>query len=1010
MRVAPLPPDFLLLEFLSNCELLGSQLTQHSTAPVQPPSTTAVISELNKDLATLALDEPSDSTERIFDESLGDEEDEGDNYVNADVAQKETEELEAKALSENHQWLKTTLAQIVRPQDPVFVLKHAAVSGFSPNELYLLPIFVWLPHYFPGRPDSFNCECGAKLILHGYNDNPIARCVSTLAGQDYFLLTNPFLCPLRCVNDKGCGKHYQGSDPWIIRQLPEFVNVHGGLDMSELDVMKATFAGHFGTDPFSKMMHELKMLHHDRLETMYYCTAMHFGLRGPKQVPVFSKFENPLGYAGYAPSRQYFKTMFTAWFSVHHSLIDRVMSSLSATIIKADHTYKSFPPLCEVYERMQVELQRHGHPPTQLLYTDDPQAERKFHESVNVSLCENVQHIVLNPFSSLPPFKQSNIPIDYFSSQTAIDSACDEILVVLSSLASTEPLILSLSVKSTSETLHFIQLCSSNKAYVFRVTQIKSESQVPVCLLALLTNKRIVKIGNQIRQSMQSISTAWSIPGLACIDSSSVIDLAHVARVKGAVSDTSSSLPTLAGTVLKQSLLDLTYLLTPDWNGEVKEDDIKILALEVDCVSQIYERLMKIDSVGLPLQESQICAGQPVMLVIGKPPAEGELVAHNGSWPSPADGRQMKISTASTVIKLTKLLVPGHTIARHKQTLQWLMDHGEHAVVQIRTLCTRSLTPPHPSNYDASLGDPAPMNPPLEDSSRSEARSMALPVPSHSTHSREDDIDMSDANKDDHNHDTLEDDDPELTDHEQVVIDAIRHAQEIISASSHKKTLQWMSSHATLYMGSNTKILAPIQELLGDASRLAIVLPAIPLEPEQVDFNADAAVGVDLELFNPMAIRRHVAEELRSDAHFDVVMPSEDDPPQTSLAPPHSPPANPPLSTQAQQQTVFRFEGTPDPSLTVEPPLKKARTGPGPGKGRHAREDECAYKESVKRCHDAPIHTALVHKARECTKRRPIMAEKEKTRRPRRVPRPVRFQGQMQRCCDYELKHAERDL
>jgi hypothetical protein len=107
--------------------------------------------------------------------------------VNTDVAQKETEEAEVKTLSENHQWLKPTLAQIVsdttgrlkmarcykgghswmRPQDPVFVLKRAAVGGFSPNELYLLPIFIWLPHYLPGHPDSFKCECGAKLILHG---------------------------------------------------------------------------------------------------------------------------------------------------------------------------------------------------------------------------------------------------------------------------------------------------------------------------------------------------------------------------------------------------------------------------------------------------------------------------------------------------------------------------------------------------------------------------------------------------------------------------------------------------------------------------------------------------------------------------------------------------------------------------------------------------------------------------------------------------------------------------
>jgi hypothetical protein len=96
-------------------------------------------------------------------------------------------------------------------------------------------------------------------------------------------------------------------------------------------------------------------------------------------------------------------------------------------------------------------------------------AERKFHENVNASLCENVQHIVLDPFSNLPPFKQSNIPVDYFSLQTAIDSACDNILVALASLPATEPLVLSLSVKCTAEALHFIQLCSANKAYIFRV-------------------------------------------------------------------------------------------------------------------------------------------------------------------------------------------------------------------------------------------------------------------------------------------------------------------------------------------------------------------------------------------------------------------------------------------------------------------------------------------------------------------------------------------------------------
>jgi hypothetical protein len=189
-----------------------------------------------------------------------------------------------------------------------------------------------------------------------------------LTGPDYFLLTNRYLCPLGCGNDKGCSKSYQGSNLWIIQQLLEFVqrafpsifalfnglktlissylaaclSAHSTLDTGEMDVMKATFVGHFGANSFLKMVHELKVLHHDCLETMYYCAAWHLGLCGPQQVPQFSKFNDSLGYTGYTPSRQYFKSMFTTWFSMHLTLIDRVMSSLSATIIKADHTYKVF--------------------------------------------------------------------------------------------------------------------------------------------------------------------------------------------------------------------------------------------------------------------------------------------------------------------------------------------------------------------------------------------------------------------------------------------------------------------------------------------------------------------------------------------------------------------------------------------------------------------------------------------------------------------------------------------
>ncbi|KAJ7832636.1 hypothetical protein B0H14DRAFT_2591914 [Mycena olivaceomarginata] len=60
------------------------------------------------------LDDPLDTSEHIFDKSLGDEDGEGDDSENAELVQKETEEAEPKSLFENHQWLKTTLAQIIK--------------------------------------------------------------------------------------------------------------------------------------------------------------------------------------------------------------------------------------------------------------------------------------------------------------------------------------------------------------------------------------------------------------------------------------------------------------------------------------------------------------------------------------------------------------------------------------------------------------------------------------------------------------------------------------------------------------------------------------------------------------------------------------------------------------------------------------------------------------------------------------------------------------------------------
>jgi hypothetical protein len=123
------------------------------------------------------------------------------------------------------------------------------------------------------------------------------------------------------------------------------ISHRSALDISQMDMMKITFAGRFGADPFSKMVRELKYLRHSRLEAMYLHAALHYGLRGASKIPQFSSFKNRIGFAGYAPSTKYLKSMFISWFASHRLHIDRIMSSLSGRVLKSDHTFK----VCRVF-------------------------------------------------------------------------------------------------------------------------------------------------------------------------------------------------------------------------------------------------------------------------------------------------------------------------------------------------------------------------------------------------------------------------------------------------------------------------------------------------------------------------------------------------------------------------------------------------------------------------------------------------------------------------------------
>nr|GAT45421.1 predicted protein [Mycena chlorophos] len=715
--------------------------------------------------------------ERVFDEEIADgEKDEGGEDDEVDAGDEEDEagldgeqqRAEASSDSVNTQWLETTLDEIqkelelhgngqlwIYPKDPIFALRDAATTKvFSPDSLYLLPIFLWLPNCLPGHPDRFYCECGEVLNKH------VA------------------------------------------------ISHRSALDISQMDMMKITFAGRFGTDPFSKMVRELKLLRHSRLQVMYLHAALHYGLCGHRQIPPFSLFKDRLHYAGYTPSTKYLKSMFIAWFASHQLHTDCIMSSLSARVLRADHTFKTmdhqgrlpggepihtalyegvneyeevrfynlvltqgFAPLQGTYERVQLELSRHGHTPTEVLYTGNPRHERNWHETVTPSLKRDVQHVVLDPFRELPEFKAPESP-QFASSSDRIDTVCDNILQLL---PPDDSIYMALAISLDQDRITAIQLRTKLAVYILDVTLFTAA--LPIALKSILTHPRIIKFGHSITTTAKRLSSTWRLD----IPSPSLVDLGKLAKLKGAAADPNCSLATLCGAVLRLRLLEAApaMLLLP------VSHRLDILSRDVECAWLVQDALMKLGSVGIPLQPSQLRASQPVAFVIGnKTQAWGELVEHDGSLVVPGTEGSITVTNAYSVIKLTKLFVPGFIVAKHGQTLEWLNVHGGRAVVQTRTLRSRAPEPPHPGTVvvaDTDLGLPAPVSvPSVADQLRQELQAdpqqaaASIVIEPHTEN-----VDSEITDEDDLM-DTTPAEEPSADDLEELLLDAIKHAQDIL--------------------------------------------------------------------------------------------------------------------------------------------------------------------------------------------------------------------------------------
>ncbi|KAL0058121.1 hypothetical protein AAF712_015215 [Marasmius tenuissimus] len=153
------------------------------------------------------------------------------------------------------------------------------------------------------------------------------------------------------------------------------------------------------------------------------------------------------------------------------------------------------------------------------------------------------------------------------------------------------------------------------------------------------------------------------------------IVLGRLAKKKGVVEDHATPLQSLVHTVPQRHLPESTP------TAQSKERRGETSALEIDCVWALYTSLSQSESDGLPLTSSTVHSGQLVSLVqTRKPIAEEAVVGHDGILNAAMDDNgsttKIKITAAYSLVRITKVLVPGSQVCKHKQTVKYCSGDG----------------------------------------------------------------------------------------------------------------------------------------------------------------------------------------------------------------------------------------------------------------------------------------------------------------------------------------------
>ncbi|KAF6742765.1 hypothetical protein DFP72DRAFT_1104354 [Ephemerocybe angulata] len=628
---------------------------------------------------------------------------------------------------------------------PFFILNATSINP----EAMLIPRFLyWDPHLLVSSIRCVQGGCFGSLTRHGFGEYP--RRIIDLESS-FYMIGARYKCNTCNRTSMSWEDNVLEALPRsLASQLPVRLSHRSGISDCVFALMRSCFLNGVGAKQFADTLNTLHRRWHETLEVQYYQAIIEQRSSGD-HAGSFAPFPDFDTSPSQPPSAHYCRHLYDQYIEQREAEFSQHTSQLSTRGMAIDHSHKvpkhvakirgvevfngllsmtnefgeirvcalvpskSHSQFSIALVEMKKSIETYGLEQPRIIFTDN-MADKQMLEDHFPSLKDGVRPVGSRRLEPLriPPDVQVSICSSAFEITTAIlglvELLGEEPGATLAVGLDTEwnvDLDARRSGVPDRRTTAIMQLAHGKHIWIFQLTNFIENRTIPAQLISFLSNPQFIKVGKNVESDLRYLQDDFQSerPFVG------TCDIAQLAKAKKVIDNSRMGLAQLCNEVLSCSLeKDPGIRVSPDWSGDLTEEQKQYAALDGWASLQIYLALVKI-AVPLPVDFSQpVPEGLEVFLYQSDRTriiARGIISPHArncNSWEG------VNITKTRTIVQVNEVYVPGAIMPLQRNRTLSSFPEG----TPFHVICLKTQVKHYVPDYLARI-QPAPAMPPQPD-------------------------------------------------------------------------------------------------------------------------------------------------------------------------------------------------------------------------------------------------------------------------------------------------------